>query len=452
MLAAIALNFAFKQILLDQAKLRITATSDQIVQTIDAETAGFFEEQPVVTLLGDRMTLDHWAGPTTYIQIDELNGYPIGKSSNMGSLRIPPHLDFHGTDESFEIDDDPDGGQLLVLDRLLIVNDRPAAIAHVAERLDIVRLLVRRARTILIASTIAGALVVIAASFFIARTAIDPIVRLTAAISEIGSDRLDRRIAATSEDEVGQLAGAFNAMLARLQEAFARERQFISDASHELKTPLTVINANAQLLKRWGDRDPVVLSESLDAIANESAQLAGMVSGMLTLAKADSGDAVPREPLLLGRLAAEVVAHAHDRAALKGLALTFSGSSDGPIVEGDESLLRQMINNLVDNAMKFTESGGIDVTVTANKSEATIDVADTGVGIEPEVADRLFDRFFRSDASHSRIIEGTGLGLAIVRSIARVHGGTVSAAPRPGGGSVFRVILPVLDASFTDPQ
>ena len=111
-------------------------------------------------------------------------------------------------------------------------------------------------------------------------------------------------------DEIGRLATSFNDLLARLAEAFARERQFISDASHELKTPLTSINANAQMLLRWGDQDPTIRRESLETIARESADLAGMVNGMLTLAKADRGDEIPKEPLSLAQIASEVVQNA----------------------------------------------------------------------------------------------------------------------------------------------
>jgi signal transduction histidine kinase len=342
------------------------------------------------------------------------------------------------------------GGELLVLDRLLRSAGDPIAIAQVAEPLDNVQYVLHQARTILFWSAFGGALLVGAASFFIAGTAIEPIKRLTTAMAEIGSDQLDRRITMTRTDEVGRLASAFNAMLARLEEAFARERQFIADASHELKTPLTVINANAQLLKRWGDDEPEVRAESLDAIISESQQLAGMVSGMLTLAKADSGDQIPKEPLPMGRLIGEVVAHARARAERKSLILEAHLPAREPIVLGDESLLRQLVNNLVDNAIKFTENGRIDVTLQARDASLSIDVADTGIGIETEMAERLFDRFFRSDASHSRVIEGTGLGLAIVRSIARIHGGTVTAAPRPGGGSIFHVSLPTLDPTVIE--
>jgi signal transduction histidine kinase len=239
-------------------------------------------------------------------------------------------------------------------------------------------------------------------------------------------------------------------MLDRLQGAFARERQFISDASHEFKTPLTVINANAQLIRRWGDSDPAVQAESLDAIVDESARLAEMVGGMLTLAKADSGDQIPREPLALNPLVADVVAHARERAGHRGLELRAELDPSGPFVLGDTPLIRQLVSNLVDNALKFTERGEIVVSVQHEPGTARITVSDTGVGIAPETAEHLFDRFFRGDPSHSRTIEGTGLGLAIVRSIARVHGGTVTAASRPEGGSVFTVVLPALDISPED--
>jgi two-component system OmpR family sensor kinase len=455
-LTAIVLNYAFRQLLLEQAQLRVTATSDEIAQQIDqAQNFGFFET-PVLAMLTDRANLDHWESPSTYVQIDRLDGLAIGKSSNMGSVILPFDAQAipHDSDRAYQVLTLSDSNQVLVMDRVLFEGGRPVAIALVAERLDTVRILVRRARTILIVAALLGTIVVVAASFFIARTAIDPILRLTEAMAEIGSDRLDRRITSTRTDEVGKLAAAFNAMLARLQEAFARERQFISDASHELKTPLTVINANAQMLARWGNRDENIQRESLAAIVAESAQLADMVSGMLTLAKADSGDAIPREPLVLETLVSDVVAHAHERAERKGLTLRCRLDSHGTIVVADAGLLRQLVNNLIDNAIKFTENGGIDVTVRRKGPSAGIEVADSGIGIEPEIQQRLFDRFFRGDASHTRAIEGTGLGLAIVRSIARVHGGRVEARPNPQGGSIFTVTLPALDelsSDFNDP-
>ncbi len=450
-MAATAIDYGFGQILQRQAQLRMSTAAAGIERSLDSlRSINFFEPEPPTTELYRIDNLDHWAGPDAYLQIDTPSGYPAAKSSNMGSLALPPPVELGHRESYFERARLADGREVLVLNRILRVDGSIIAIAQLAEPLDNMNAVLAQARTVLALSAIVGALLVGAASFFIAATAIDPIVRLTRAMAEIGSDQLDRRIPANRTDEVGRLAAAFNAMLARLEEAFARERQFIADASHELRTPLTVINANAQLLKRWGNDEPAVRDESLDAIISESQQLAGMVSGMLTLAKADSGDQIPKEPLSICRLAGEVVANARPRAERKALVLEAHLPADDPIVTGDASLLRQLLSNLVDNAIKFTETGRIDVTVRGAGGQVEIDVADTGIGIESDSAERLFDRFFRSDASHSRVIEGTGLGLAIVRSIARIHGGAVRASPRPGGGSVFHVVLPATNATVIE--
>ncbi len=454
-LGAVAIDFAFRSLLIDQARLAIQQTADQIERTAVAAATFAFTEGPLVLVLSDRPTLDRWASANEYVQIDTLRGQVLGKSSNLGGLTFPP-LAAAERDRQVQImrvPGDPPGS-MLVLDRVLTdTAGHPIAVAHVGARLDDVDALTRRARTILLFVTAGALLAVLVASYFIAGTAIDPIQRLTAAIDEIGSERLDRRLRWKRRDEVGRLAEAFDAMLDRLQSAFARERQFISDASHELRTPLTVINANAQMLQRWGDRDPQVRTDSIAAIAEESGRLAEMVSGMLTLAKAESGDAIPKEPLVLERLVDDVVAHARERAEGRGLALaTHHPAGAATIVSGDAGLLRQLVGNLVDNALKFTPAGTVDVTVARDGDRARIEVADSGPGIEAETADRLFDRFFRGDPSHARTVEGTGLGLAIVRSIARVHRGTVAARPRPEGGSLFTVTLPAEPESLTADQ
>ncbi len=449
-IGAFAIGLAFRELLIEQAKAGITATSDEIARVAEANTAlGFYDPETALDTLANKEQLDHWASITQYIQIDTPGGYPIGKSSNMGDLRLAALP--AGVKERFAFARDTDGAPLLVLDRTLSRNGKPIVIAHIAQRLDIVDRETRRAQTILLYAAIVACLAVVVASLFIARSLVDPIVRLTGAMEEIGSEKLDRRLRWRRGDEIGRLAATFDAMLDRLQGAFARERQFISDASHEFKTPLTVINANAQLIRRWGDRDSEVRAESLDAIVDESARLAEMVGGMLTLAKADSGDQIPKEPLALNPLVADVVAHARERAGRKGLALRAELDAAGPYVLGDTPLIRQLVSNLIDNALKFTERGEIVVAVRAESGSARITVADTGIGIAPETAERLFDRFFRGDPSHSRTVEGTGLGLAIVRSIARVHGGSVAAAPGPDGGSVFTVVLPALEIPPGDP-
>ncbi len=453
-LGAVAIGFAFQSLLINEAKAAITLTGDEIARVAEASNAlGFYDPATVLDTLANKEQLDHWSSPTHFVQIDTLTGYPIGNSSNMGDLRLAPFTPSGTQDRRFVFERDTDGTSLLVLDRVLSQKGKPIVVAHVAERLDIVHRETQRARIILAFAALVACLAVIIASIFIARSATDPIVRLTAAMEEIGSEQLDRRLRWHRSDELGKLAATFDAMLDRLQDAFARERQFISDASHELKTPLTVINANAQLIRRWGDRDPVVRAESLDAIVDESSRLAEMVSGMLVLAKADSGDRIPKEPLALGGIVADVIAHASERAAAKGLVLRAELPPQTVMVVGDAPLIRQMISNLVDNAIKFTDSGEVVAGLAAIGDDlARITVRDSGSGIDPEVAERLFDRFFRADASHSRTIEGTGLGLAIVRSIVRVHGGTVRARGLPEGGSLFTVDLPLLAGEESSPN
>jgi len=290
-------------------------------------------------------------------------------------------------------------------------------------------------------------------SLLLASQAIEPINRLSRAMREIGSNRLDRRLAwQRRNDEIGALAESFDDLLARLEEAFARERQFISDASHELKTPLTSINANAQMLLRWGDRDPAVREESLHTIVSESATLAGMVNGMLTLAKADRGDDIPKEPVALAHVANEAMRNALHRAHEKGLALTFDGCNPSPIVFGNEHLLRQLASNLIDNAIKFTENGSVAVRIGCDAQNAWIEVEDTGAGIPEAELPRIFERFYRADRARSRDIPGTGLGLAIVRSIARVHDAQVVAERATGGGTRFRATFALLPQPLTGPS
>ena len=450
-LGALAVDSAFRRLLVDQAAAQISQTAFDMERVAQADANVAFPDVAPQIELSSRSRLDYFASTNAYVQVDDLDGEVLGKSGNLGNLTFPPLPDGVRSRRTIlrGVGDPP--SDFIVLDQVLAdTSGHPIAVAHVGQRLDIIHALIARARSVLFYVTAGAIVAIVIASFIVASLVTGPIVRLTAAVAEIGSARLDLRLRWRRRDELGRLANAFDAMLDRLQSAFARERQFISDASHELRTPLTVISANARMLRRWGADDPAVRDESIDAIADESERLAAMVSGMLTLSKAESGDDVPKEPLVLERLVDAVVAGAVERAAAKGTALRAHHADDAStIVIGEDRLLRQMIGNLVDNAIKFTEDGTIDVSVSRDGGSAVIDVADSGIGLGDADAERLFDRFFRGDPSHARAIEGTGLGLAIVRSIARVHGGSVAAAARPGAGSLFTVRLPAEPESFT---
>jgi two-component system, OmpR family, sensor histidine kinase ArlS len=448
----------FQQILYDQAATSVNATMKAIVAFAQQSTTPFsLEDSSTGTLqfLFNSSNLATWNSANSYVQVDSSNGYPLAKTANLGSLTIPANPKLSAShDVAFR--QVPLGGRSFLVEDRYLRAGASAAIIHVAEPLDTLQRTFARAREAIAIVLGATAAAVVVFSIVFAAQATTPINELSREMREIGSDRLG--IAAgkgtlggprrTGRDEVGRLAQSFGDLLARLAEAFARERQFISDASHELKTPLTSINANAQMLLRWGDRDEAVRRESLETIVRESADLAAMVNGMLTLAKADRGDEIPKEPLSLAQIASEVSQNAAPRAAEKEIALQFSHAGT-PIVYGDPNLLRQLVGNLVDNAIKFSERGSVKISVGENGASAWVDVTDTGPGIPESELSNIFERFYRADKARSRDVPGTGLGLAIVRSIARVHGGEATVSNAPGGGARFRVLLPRIQAPFT---
>ena len=453
-LAGGILIWRFQTILLQEAHARVEATMREITAAAAPQSNpfGFVDASGTFAMLLGSNSLSTWESPSSFVQVDSAGGYPLAKTSNLGASIVPPNHSLTLADPAATRTVSIAGRPFLVLDHLLH-SGRSSVIVHVAEPLDELNRTFAQARqafAIVFALAIAAIVVL---SFMLASQAIEPINRLSRAMREIGSDRLDRRLAwRRRNDEIGALAESFDDLLARLEEAFARERQFISDASHELKTPLTSINANAQMLLRWGDSDATVREESLRTIVSESATLAGIVNGMLTLAKADRGDELPREPVSLAHVAGEAVRNAAHRAHEKALALTFDACKPSPIVLGDEHLLRQLASNLIDNAIKFTQSGGVTVRVGCDAAHGWIEVEDTGTGIPENELPHVFERFYRADRARSRDVPGTGLGLAIVRSIARVHGANVVAERASGGGTLVRATFALLAQPLTSPS
>ncbi|MGB6986312.1 MAG: ATP-binding protein [Candidatus Aquilonibacter sp.] len=443
-----AIVWRFQAILYDEARSRVDATMSEIVSAAHPLNVGSSIDESLLQIFNSN-NLATWQGPTTSVQVDTIFGYPIARSPNLGALIIPKNTSINATHTREFRTVTIAGRQYLIEDRLL--RSGPfSVVVHVAESLDeLNRTFAETSRTIALILIVA-AILVVALSVLVAGRAIAPIERLSRAMREIGSERLDQRLpGAQRGDEIGDLTRSFNDLLARLQEAFARERQFISDASHELKTPLTSINANAQLLLRWGDRNEAIRRESLETIQHESAALAEMVNGMLMLAKADRGDAIPKEPVSLSLVAQEALRNIASRASEKELSLEFDAPNPSPIIEGDAHLLRQLVSNLVDNAIKFTSEGAVSVHIGEDERTAWIDVADTGPGVSDDELTHIFERFYRADKARSRDVPGTGLGLAIVRSIARVHGGEIEAQRAPSGGALFRARFPKLESSLT---
>jgi len=283
-----------------------------------------------------------------------------------------------------------------------------------------------------------------AGGVFLAGQALRPIDRITRTARRIEAGNLRGRLGlAPRADEVGRLAATLDSMLDRLEKAFAQQRQFAADASHELRTPLAVIRNDLDILRRR-PRSVTEHEEFERDLDGEVARLSALVEDLLTLARADSGQAeLERELIYFDAIVDDVVSGLGRLAQARGVALTTQLERDLAIL-GDSARLRQLVTNVLHNAVKYTPPGGhIWVTLDHQAAWAALRIADTGIGIAPADLPMVFDRFYRADTARSRAEGGTGLGLAIARWCAEAHGGHITAQSHLGEGSAFTVTLPL---------
>ena len=294
----------------------------------------------------------------------------------------------------------------------------------------------------------------IALAYAIAGRAFQPVDRLVNEVQAITDGRsLHRRLPVTAGEEIARLAVTLNEMLERLESSFAGLRRFTADASHELKTPLAVMRADVE--RAMSDRAPgpeklVALEEAL----HETTRMADLVDSLLTLARADEGRFdLHRERVPLAPLAHEVFETATILGEAAGLTVTMPEIAD-VVVLADRTRLRQLFLNIVTNALKYTITGSVELSLVAHDRSVAFTVRDTGMGISAADLPHIFERFYRADRARSRSAErgGFGLGLAISQWIAEAHGGTISVRSRLGRGTTFTVTLPVAEDAVVIPQ
>jgi signal transduction histidine kinase len=310
-------------------------------------------------------------------------------------------------------------------------------------------------RLLLVSTTLFSSALIGLGVWFAASRTLAAVDRVTHTASTIElSQNLSERIpadAATGDDEMGRLVRTFNNMLDRISLAFDAQRQFVADSSHELRSPLTVIRGNLDLLRRTHDPDERQGIERL--IEDEAARMSRLVDNLLFLAQLGemerAGAPVDRRPVELDSLLLTVYQQARSMSSRHTILL---GDEDAITIDGDRDQLQQLLLNLVDNAIKYTPPGGtIILSLRAEGDDALLEVKDTGIGIPPEDLPHIFDRFYRVDKARSRRIGGAGLGLSIVKGIATSHGGDVEVASAPGEGTTFRVRLPRAPAQAPAP-
>ncbi len=290
------------------------------------------------------------------------------------------------------------------------------------------------------------------------RRAFRPLTQIEDTAAAIAAGDLTRRIPEpTAKDEVTSLSRSLNAMLAQIEQSFAvreaseeRMRQFVADASHELRTPLATVRGYAELLRQGAVTDPGDVAVTMRRIEDESIRMGGLVDDLLLLTRLDSQRPLERGPVDLTVLAADAVQDARALDPTRHVRLLgLSGDLAPTTIEGDEARLRQVVTNLVGNAVNHTPSGtDIEIAVgTGAAGRAKLEVRDHGGGVDPIRARRVFERFYRADPSRGRGNGGgNGLGLAIVAAIVNAHEGRVGVAPTPGGGATFVVDLPTANS------
>lgn len=283
----------------------------------------------------------------------------------------------------------------------------------------------------------------------VSRRMLQPIQRMTDTVKEISVQNLDKRLdVGGSHDELKELAQTFNQMIDRIQGSYERQNRFVADASHELRTPVAVIQGYADLLDRWGKGHLDVMEESVGAIKDETDNMKQLIEKLLFLARADKNQlTLKKEPFVIDHLLEEIATQS--RLLDTGHNISHRMTTGSLELFADRSYIKQALRVFVDNSIKYTPAGGtIEILGSQTKKHAIITVADTGIGIPQEDIPLVFDRFYRSDKSRNKESGGHGLGLSIAKWIIDSHNGKIKVESTAGKGTKVSVHLPYTSAAI----
>jgi signal transduction histidine kinase len=422
----------------------VTATADQILLAIRTEN------DPMAVLVSGRVRLpsrDVFSTADTYWQVVRTDGIIAARSANLGEQSLPLDsgtLEKSSQNESVLETVRVGNARLRLYSTPLTIVGNYIGAVQVGMSLQGVESTLRRAAGLMAVGTLLAVLLAALVGSWLARAALKPVDQVTqTALLITRAEDLGRRLETpTQQDEVGRLSATFNEMLGRLDELFRTQQNLVADVSHELRTPLTTIQGNLDLLRRGALEDPAARDEAIRAIESDVNAMSRLVADLLLLAQADAGVKLELRPVELDTLLLDVYRQAQTLS--QGVRVKL-GAEDQAQVMGDPDRLRQLLLNLVDNALKYTPDGG-EVTLSLQREAewVRVSVLDTGIGIAPEDMPHIFERFYRSDKARTRGGRaGTGLGLAIARWIAEAHGGRIAVESQPGNGSAFTVWLPL---------
>ena len=381
------------------------------------------------------------------VRIYDARGNPIASSRNVPTNHLNLHVlsdvkkgATHFENAYLEVDEIP--ALFRVITTPVIENKRLSYIVQVASPLAQLRTVLRNLRFSLLFLLPLTVILTGLSGVFLVQLTLRPVDQMIATIHQITAENLKLRLEIPgTKDEIDSLARTFNQMIARLDEAFTTQRQFMEDISHELKTPLSVLKGELEVtLKRI--RSTQEYETTLHSSLEEVNHLAGIVENLLTLARFDAKTTTLQAvPLDLDALLKDAVEAIQVLAIQKNISLQLNSAHTVEII-ADKNQLKRLLLNILDNAIKYTPSGGkISIDLRQQKDTADIEISDTGIGIPESELPHIFDRFYRVDKSRSSA--GFGLGLSIAQSIAMAHGGKIYAKPNLPQGTVFIISIPL---------
>ena len=390
--------------------------------------------------------------PNRYVEVVDTDGRVVAQSGNLVGLPLTlsatslneARLHSVGFVVSKTIQSESLGVRVAVVPLSKNYNN-PVGFAVVAESLNVIEGGLRRLRRDFFAGVPLILLVASLGGYFLARKSLAPIALMNAQTQRITAENLSSRLDVPNpRDELGQLATTINALLARLDATFTEQQRFIADASHELRTPLAVLRGETEVALEQ-NRGAEDYRESLALIKDEAERLTRIVENLFILARQPvDQQSIMKDPLRLNEVVSECVRSAQVLATQRGLRLHLDGAMSEVNFTGDDELLKRMLLNLLDNAVKYTAPGGeVGVALSTQNGSARIVVTDSGIGIPLADQPRIFDRFYRVDKARSRALGGAGLGLSIAKWIVEAHGGTIAVQSMPKQGSEFIVELPL---------
>jgi two-component system OmpR family sensor kinase len=403
------------------------------------------EEQAVVNMETGEVYVPQanvFSSPSTFIQVVRLDGTVVSAADNLGSQRFPlvpeilnANLNGQSLFRTVAVANTP----LRIYSAPIPFRNQVVGAVQVGQSLIEVENTLQQVFLFLFGGT-AGALILASmVGAFLAWTALRPIDKITQTAEQIvsGQDLRQRLPTSNTNDEIDRLTVTINDMLARLDNFFQAQIRLSADVSHELRTPLTAIRGNIDLLRRGAAEDPAELTETLSIIDGELDRMSRIVADLLLLSQADAGVSLRMEPVELDTIILDVFRQA--RVIANGVKLQL-GHEDQAIIEGDPDRLKQLLINLVTNAIKHTPTGGsVTISLYRETEWIRIPVKDTGRGIAPSVLPHIFERFYQARETAQK---GTGLGLSIAQWIAQAHGGEITVNSELGQGSTFTLWLP----------